>query len=69
MFGWELQGKIYTVKNVCSDTLSLSDGVKTISNIVPLYCPELLAKVGVAVDFKQLDAEAKAIADSTKTTE
>jgi hypothetical protein len=66
MFGWEHQGKVYTVKNICDNTLSLNDGQRTISQIVPLYCPELLAKVGVTVDFKQLDAEAKAIADATK---
>ncbi len=69
VYGWEHTGKKCRVVSVHEHTLSLNDGVRTMNSAVPLYCPELLAKVGVSVDFVTLDSEAKALADATKKTE
>ena len=66
MYGWEPEGRRCRVVSVSDRTLSLSDGHLTLNSTLPLYCVELLAKVGATVDFADLDARAKAIAEATK---
>ncbi|MEA2715368.1 MAG: hypothetical protein QOG91_396 [Candidatus Parcubacteria bacterium] len=52
--GWYFEAKVCRVTKVSIDKLSLFDGRKNMNGMVPLHCAELLARIGVIVDFENL---------------